>query len=540
MLERDRILPFTISRRAQTHGDQVALQDVGGRSCTYREYDEANRRWADALRRQGVQPGQTVLTFFTNSFESLHCWLGLAWLGAIEVPINTQFRAQMLEYLIENSRAELMVTSERFLEQLSEVRPQLLSRLRALIVPDLTGEVPHLGTRVIDGGEFLGAAEPAADLDGPAHYDVSCMIYTSGTTGPSKGVLVPWAELHQFPNAAPPGILDESSSYYACLPTFHVGGKSLAYMTALHSSKAVLREVFSLSEFWSDVRSFGCNTTGLIGIMAQLLLTMPEQPDDADNPLTTIQTAPLFPEIEEFERRFGVKTFTGYGMTEIGAPLYVGHDDRVDWRSCGRIRPGYELRIVDEHDEELPHGEVGELIVRSDRPWELNSGYWGMPEKTAEAWRNGWFHTGDGFRRDAEGNYYFVDRLKDAMRKGGENISSLEVEGYVREHPSVQEVAAIAAPSDFGHGEDEVKLLVIPKPGENLDEAGLLEFLVPVMPKFMLPRYVELVEELPKTQTLRVRKVELRDDALNARTWDRVAGGYVEEARWTAGTAAEG
>jgi crotonobetaine/carnitine-CoA ligase len=259
--------------------------------------------------------------------------------------------------------------------------------------------------------------------------------------------------------------------------------------------------------------------------MAQLLAAMPEQPDDADNPLNFINTAPLWPAIEDFERRFGVRVYTGYGMTEVGAPLFVV--DRVDWRSCGRVRPGYQLRVVDEHDLEVPNGEVGELIIRTDEPWNLNAGYYEMPEATAAAWRNGWFHTGDGFRRDDDGNFYFVDRLKDAMRRKGENISSLEVEGYVREHPAVLEVAAIAAPSDFGPGEDEVKICVVPKPDTELRPDELLEFLQPRMPRFMHPRYVEVVAELPKTPTARIRKFELRDQALTPATWDRDTQAFV-------------
>ena len=213
--------------------------------------------------------------------------------------------------------------------------------------------------------------------------------------------------------------------------------------------------------------------------MAQFLMAMPPAPDDADNPLRRIQTGPLFPEVDEFERRFGLEVFTGYGMTEIGCSMFGDRAIRTDWRSRGRACEGYDLRVVDEHDEEVPDGEVGELLVRSHRPWELNVGYYRNPEATARAWRNGWFHTGDGFRRDPEGNYFFVDRLKDAMRKKGENVSSLEVEGYVREHPGVLEVAAVAAPSDFGAGEDEVKVVVVARPDSHLDPRALLEFLEP-------------------------------------------------------------
>ncbi|MEZ5169230.1 MAG: AMP-binding protein [Acidimicrobiia bacterium] len=527
MLEPERILPHAIAARASEDPGNVALQDVDGREVTYGEFHTANLTWADALRRRGVAAGDTVLTMFPNQFESFYAWMAVAWLRALEVPLNTAYSEKMLGYLVANSRAKLFVCSERYLDQVATVDPSIRGDLEAIVVPDLSGAAPDLGVPVVGGEEFFADATPATDLDGPAHHDIACIIYTSGTTGPSKGVLVPWAELHQFPAATPPGVLRKGSGFYACLPTFHVGGKSLVYLTSLGGARAVLREVFSLTEFWNDIRRFDCATTGLVGVMAQFLLSMPESDDDADNPLTVIQTGPLFPEVDDFERRFGLKIFTGYGMTEVGAPIYGDPDHRVDWRSCGKARDRYEIRIVDEYDEQVPVGDVGELIIRSHEPWELNVGYWGMPEKTAEAWRNGWFHTGDGFRVDEDGNYYFVDRLKDAMRKGGENISSLEVEGHVREHPGVLEVAAIAAPSEFGPGEDEVKVLVVRHEGQGFSEAELLEYLKPTMAKFMFPRYVEFVDELPKTPTQRIQKVLLRDGALNDRTWDGKVGGYV-------------
>jgi crotonobetaine/carnitine-CoA ligase len=194
--------------------------------------------------------------------------------------------------------------------------------------------------------------------------------------------------------------------------------------------------------------------------------------------------------------------------------------------SCGKPRPGYEARIVDEHDYEVGVGEVGELMVRTEQPWWMNAGYWNMPEKTAEAWRNGWFHTGDGFRRDEEGNYYFVDRTKDALRRRGENVSSFEVEAIVNEHPDVAETAAIAA--DMELGEQEIKICVIRRQGADLTPEALIEFLIPRMPRFMVPRFVEFVDEFPRTEaTMRVQKVKLRAEALNDRTWDREAAGIV-------------
>jgi crotonobetaine/carnitine-CoA ligase len=240
---------------------------------------------------------------------------------------------------------------------------------------------------------------------------------------------------------------------------------------------------------------------------------------------------PLPPGVAEFERRFGVRVMTSYGMTEIGMPFVSDGSNLANDTSCGRLVPGwagYEVRIVDEHDQPLPPNEAGELVVRTREPWVLNRGYHGKPEATAAAWRNGWFHTGDAFVCDEDGNYYFFDRIKDAIRRRGENISSFEVEALVNEHPEVVESAAIAVPSEYS--EDEVKVCVVRADGSTLTESQLIEFLVPRMPKFMVPRYVEFVEALPKTEgTMRTRKFELRTEPLNDATWDREAAGITVE-----------
>ena len=188
-------------------------------------------------------------------------------------------------------------------------------------------------------------------------------------------------------------------------------------------------------------------------------------------------------------------------------------------------RPGIECRVVDENDCELPPGQTGELIVRADCPWTMNKGYYKNPEATARAWRNGWFHTGDGFRMDEDGNFYFVDRMKDAIRRRGENISSYEVEAEVLAHPDVNECAAIAVTSELS--EDEVMVVIAPVPGAVIDHKELIHFLIPRMAHFMIPRYIRVVEELPKTPTQKVRKTELRSEGVTEDTWDREVAGVI-------------
>jgi crotonobetaine/carnitine-CoA ligase len=256
--------------------------------------------------------------------------------------------------------------------------------------------------------------------------------------------------------------------------------------------------------------------------MTALVYAQPPDPSDADNPLRCVLIGPMIPGMEDFERRFGVRVATCYGMTEVGAPLVTGWD-HGPWATCGRPRTDYpwiEVQIVNEVDEPLGPGEVGELVVRTREPWALNAGYYGLPEVTANAWRNGWFHTGDSFRFDDEGWYYFVDRTKDTIRRRGENISSFEVENFVIDHPEVVDCAAIGVPAV--HGEDEVMVVVIPRDRAVFDPVDLIRFLAARMPRFMVPRYVEVVDELPRNETsMRVRKVELRERGVTDATWDR-------------------
>ncbi len=525
MLDRDLVLPHLLAKLAREHPDRIFVQQVDGPELTYAELHERNLLWADAFRRLGVGPQHRVATMLPTTVEAYNAWMGLSWLRAIEVPLNSMYRGRMLAYVVDNCDATVLVIGKDYIDRLADVAADL-GNLETVVVPDGDEVNLQLPFEVMTRAEFLDAAAPAADLEGPAHSDVACIIYTSGTTGPSKGVLVPWAELYWF-DLLLPDTLDADGAYYTFFAPFHVSGKLSLYIPAKRQVRLVLRDGFSRSEFWNDVRRYACTACGLVGPLARLLLLNPERPDDSDNPLRSASCGPLFPEIDVFRERFGVEVGTGYGMTEIGAVTATEGFSIEDWRSCGKARtgrPGYELRVVDEQDEPVEEGVIGELIVRCDEPWCMSLGYYGMPEKTAESWRNGWFHTGDGFRCDENGNFYFVDRLKDAIRRRGENISSFEVEAYVNDHPDVEECAAIGVPSELG--EDEVKVCVVRRPDSSLDAQALIEYLLPNMPRFMVPRFVELVDALPKTDaTARTRKIELRENALNERTWDRDEAG---------------
>ena len=516
-------VPALIEAWAAVQPDATFCVEVAGRSLTYAEFVSEAHGWSRALAGAGVARGDIVLTMIPTSCDGLAVWMGIARLRAVDATVNTDFTGRMLQYIISDTGARIAIVHPDYLSRFAQV--DSLADLTQIIVIGDVGTYAGTACRAVSAREFLAAGDEPFELgDHPARHDVSCVIYTSGTTGPSKGVLVPWAQLSAtIPPEWQTGA-GTAEAQYVPLPMYHVAGRSAAAIIARYGGKLVLRNGFSVHAFWEDIREHRCTITLIAGAMTNFLFRQPPRPDDADNPLAKIVMAPVIPEHREFAERFGVEIVTGFNMTEISMPVYFP-DGIPDWKACGRLRPGYpyyEVRIVDEFDNELPPGRVGELMVRTQAPWTLNAGYLGKPQATVAAWRNGWFHTGDAFRVDENGHYFFVDRFKDAIRRRGENISSFEVEAIVNDHPAVAESAAIGVPSEFG--EDDVQIFVVLRPGTDIEPGQLIEFLRPRMPRHMLPRFVQVIASLPKTEaTQRVRKQELRDVVDPALRWDREA-----------------
>jgi carnitine-CoA ligase len=475
-----------------------------------------------------VSAGDRVVTMLPASVKASCAWLGAAWLRAIEVPCNTEYRGRMLGYLVANSGAHTIVIADQYLDRLVEVASEVPD-LKTVVV---LGEKPTdaLPWEVVTDEEFLADLEPATDLPTPLPSDLCALLYTSGTTGNSKGVQFPWAQLYtQGIGFVPLEDFDDQDAWYMPYPINHVSGKTPFYTMILVNGRIVIRNGFDTAAFWDDIDEYRCTSTAMLGPMAPFLYQQAPRDDDATHVLHNVFMVPIPPFIDDFKERFDVRVSTSYGSVENSVPIHVaawGVNGKT-WKSCGKLRqgyPGYEVRVVDEYDYDVGPNQVGELIMRTSEPWTMNVGYFGMPEKTAEAWRNGWFHSGDALTYDDDGNFFFVDRVRDCIRRRGENISSFEVEAEVNAHPSVMESAAIGVPSDVG--EEEIKVHVVVKPGETLTPEELIHFLIPRVPRFMVPRYVEFVEAFPKTEaTLRIRKHLLRDGALNDATWDREAAG---------------
>jgi carnitine-CoA ligase len=526
VLDRTCLAPHAVARWAAETADAVALEEIGGARLTYAALHADALRWAAGFAAAGVSSGDHVATMVHNDVDSHRTLLGLSWLRAVEVPLNTAFTGRILAYSIAHADVTTLVAAPAFVERVADVLDDVPSLSTIVVLGTLdAGSRDRLSRlAVVERDELLAAPPLGTPPDGPEYHDVHSLMFTSGTTGPSKAVITPWPVMYQFWSWVPDDTLAPGDGLFCSMPMFHNSGRSAYNYAMVRGARFVLRERFSATEFWSDVRATGVSTAALVGPMTALVYSAEPRDDDADNPLRNVVLGPMIPEIDDFERRFGVRTCTCYGQTEVGIPVATGWD-HGPWANCGRRRDDYpwpEVRVVDEYDEPVPTGEVGELVVRSPEPWALNLGYHKMPEQTVAAWRNGWFHTGDAFRVDDDGWYYFVDRMRDTIRRRGENISSFEVETAVAEHPDVLECAAVGVPAELG--EDDVMVAVILRDGASFDPAALLAWLEPRMPRFMLPRYVRVVGDLPRTEaSMRVRKHELRADGVTADTWDRDA-----------------
>jgi crotonobetaine/carnitine-CoA ligase len=527
VLDNKFLAPHALARWAESTPDAVALQHVDGQSVTFAALLEESRTFADALRRLGVGVRTHLGTMLPNVFDAHRTLLGAAWLRAIEIPLNNAFTGRMLSYALELADVEILVTTTEFAARLEPIAPELpLLHTVVLIDGPAALDLPER-VRVVAREEFLAGAVPALDLEGPSYHDTASLLFTSGTTGPSKAVITPWPVVHQFWSFPPEDTIAPGEGLFCPLPLFHNSGRAAFNFTLVRGARLIIRDKFSATHVWDDVRKTDAAILALVGPLTSLVYSAPPTDRDADNPVRTVVCGPMIPEIEDFKQRFGVNILTCYGQTESGIPLATGWD-HGPWATCGRPRTDYpwtEVRVVDQFDEPVGPGVVGELVVRSPEPWSLNVGYYKMPEATAEAWRNGWFHSGDGFTYDEDGWYYFADRMRDTIRRRGENISSFEVEVMVGEHPGVIECSAIGVPGE--HGDDECLAFIIARHPDTFDPAELIAFLADRMPHYMIPRYIEVVDgDLPRNETSqRIRKYELRERGLSERTWDRVAAG---------------
>lgn len=517
------VLPDLLDRHAAATPDKAFVISPDGRETSYGALRRDVREMARALQDLGVEQGEHVLVWMPNGIDVLRIWFAINYVGAVYVPINTAYRGGILEHVVRNSGARLMIAHGQLADRLNDVATAALTR-----VVIAAGERPTLSGLEVLGADALrgdGDVRPLSRAVEP--WDTQSIIYTSGTTGPSKGVLSSYAHLHAMGTSLASdregaSFVGPDDRFMVNLPMFHVGGTAPTYAMLACGGSIALLDAFETSTFWQTVARTGTTVVILLGVMASFLMKEPVRNGERDTPLANVIIIPLGAEGVAFRERFGMTTRTLFNMSEVSCPLIADENPTVV-ATCGKPRKGVQLRLVDAHDCEVAPGAIGELVIRTDAPWALNHGYNANPEATAAAWRNGWFHTGDAFRVDADGNYFFVDRFKDAIRRRGENVSSFEVELEVAAHPAVREAAAVAVPSEFG--EDDILVAVSLAEGRRLDPAELLAFLTPRMAHFMVPRYIRIIDDLPKTPTRKVEKYLLRQSGITPDTWDREKAG---------------
>jgi carnitine-CoA ligase len=498
-----------LARRASEQGDHPFLVMAGGLRLTYAEFNERVNRVAHGLDAAGVGPGDRVAIMLDNSLEFLLTSYALKKLAAVEVAINTGFRGAGLVHTVNLTGARLMVTEDAFVEALSDVVDDLEHLASIALVGDVVGArraLPSLAVDAFDGLVADRADEPRREV---RDTDLATVLFTSGTTGPSKGCMLS----HRYGLRTGEMIatrlgMRASDCLYCPFPLYHVDAAFLTVAPAIIlGSRAAIGARFSASRFWDEVRELDATIFDFMGATLTILWKADGRPDDADNPVRLAWGVPMPTWRGEFERRFDLKLVHGYGLTDGAMPCWEDPDGDEPAGSCGRPSHPHEVRILDEHDDAVAPGEVGEIAIRSLEADVVMKGYWGMPEATLETFRNLWLHTGDLGRMDDDGHLFFEGRKKDAIRRRGENISAWEIEEVLHAHPAIAEAVAIGVPSDLT--EEDVKVVVVLRPGAALTEDDLRAFCRPRMARFMVPEYVDFVDEIPKTPTGKPEKYKL-------------------------------
>ena len=515
----DRTLPRMLDVQAARHGDRLLLSTAGG-TWTVRQAREVASGRAAALRAAGISAGDRVAILCSNRIEMLEIFLGLSWIGAVAVPINTAAMAPQIAYCLSNSGARLLVIEQRLFDRLSPACDGVAS-LQAIWV--IGSDALPSGT-----GALVGGMPPRGEATAPAPVgpgDTLAILYTSGTTGPSKGVMCPHAQYYWW-GVHSARLLGLTADDVLCttLPLFHINALNTFAQALLCGARMVLERRFSASGFWPAMIRNQATVIYLLGAMVPILLAREIQTDERAHRIRTGLGPGVPADLgQAFAARTGISLLEGYGSTETNFVIGASEPAQKPG-TMGRIVEGFEARVVDADDVEVAPGEIGELVLRADQPFAFATGYFGMPDKTVEAWRNLWFHTGDRVVRDAEGYFRFVDRLKDAIRRRGENISSYEVEQVLLAHPDIAMAAVFPVRSELA--EDEVMAAIVAHPGSVVDPIALMQFCEGRLPYFAIPRFVDTLADLPKTENGKIRKYELRDRGVTASTWDREASGY--------------
>lgn len=511
-----------LAERARETPDLPFIR-FGDEVVTYGQMHGLAMRYASALEHIGVTRGDMVALMMRNGIEYIAVYFGLVYRGAAVVLINTAFRGYMLEYVLNDAGCELLIADHDLLPVVVQAEPRLTSLRHVLVAGDTASSArPTAGTTRTNLVQALASAGTTGPDDEVSYADLHCVVYSSGTTGPSKGIMI--SNGHAVAKAFEVlRICDFTGAdiLYSPLPLFYSMGLLRGVLSvALVGASIVLREKFSVSAYWEEVRRTGATVAHSVFSIPRMLQGHPPAPGDRDHRLRCMFNARHDP---EFERRFGVRLIEGYGLTEAGNAIFSRLAEPSVPGSCGQVSDEWQVRLADPHGQEVSIGEVGEILIRPLEPQRIMMGYLNKPEQTAAAIRDLWLHTGDLATRDDAGYYFYKGRLKDMVRRRGQNISAWEVEQIIMEHPSVGEVAAVAHPSEVG--EDDLRVVISPADGTEVVLTEIADYCERRMPGFMVPRYLEVRREMPRTPSGRVEKYRLALEPLGPEAMDRGGDG---------------